>query len=190
MMNFERDTSCLIIIDMLNDFVREDGSLIVPKAEGLIPNQKKILDAFNRLDMTVLYLTDHHQPDDDEFKQWPPHAVIGTWGSQIIDELKPDSERQVITKRRYSGFFGTDLDLRLREKRIESLFLVGVLTDICVMYTSADALSRGYKVTVISDATASSSEKNHEFALQHMKEVLGANLLTTGEVMETLTSMN
>ena len=189
-MHFDRETTSLIIIDMLNDFVRENGSLVVPKAKSLIPNQKMLLDTFNRLDMPVLYLTDNHQPDDDEFEQWPPHAVIGTWGSKVIDELKPDSETQVIRKRRYSGFFGTDLDLRLREKKIETILLVGVLTDICVMYTSADAASRGYKVVVISDATASSSNENHKFALQHMKEVQGITLLTTSEAMEILGSMN
>lgn len=189
-MRLEQDTSCLIIIDMLNDFVKENGSLIVPKAKSLIPNQKKLLDAFNRRNMRVLHLVDNHQPDDDEFKQWPPHAVIGTWGSQIIDELKPDSKGQVVPKRRYSGFFGTDLDLRLREKKIESVLLVGVLTDICVMYTAADALSRGYKVGVISDGTASSSDENHEFALKHMKEVLGATILTSKEAVETLASIN
>lgn len=173
----------LVIIDMLNDFVKEKGTLVVPAAQNLIPNQTRLLNESRELGVQVLYLTDNHQPDDHEFEKWPPHAIVGTWGSKIIDELKPEDNIPVIPKRRYSGFFGTDLDLRLRERGVETIVLVGVLTDICVMYTSADASSRGYDVVIVSDATASTSENNHQFALQHMKEVLGLHIATTDEII-------
>ena len=176
----------LVIIDMLNDFVKEKGTLVVPEAQNLVPNQTRLLKESRKLGAQVLYLTDNHQPDDDEFEKWPPHAVVGTWGSKIVDELKPEDNIPIVPKRRYSGFFGTDLDLRLREKHVETIVLVGVLTDICVMYTSADAASRGYDVVIVSDATASTSEKNHQFALQHMKEVLGLHVVTTDEVIDAL----
>lgn len=184
-MKIDPKSTSLVIIDMLNDFVKKNGSLVVPKAKELLPNQKKLVDEAHKANAHVMYLADNHQPDDDEFEKWPPHAVVGTWGSGIVDELKPESNNQVIPKRRYSGFFGTDLDLRLRERGIDTVVLAGVLTDICVMYTSADASARGYTVVVVSDATASTSEENHNFALRHMKEVHGSILATTKEVIES-----
>ena len=64
----------------------------------------------------VIYLTDNHVPDDAEFKVFPPHAIAGTKGAEIIPELAPEDDEDVIPKRRYSGFFGTDLDITLRER--------------------------------------------------------------------------
>lgn len=176
----------LIVIDMLNDFVKEKGSLVVPKAQSLLPNQIRLLEAARKSGVIVMYLTDNHEPDDDEFDKWPPHAVVGTWGSEVVDTLKPERYDKVIPKRRYSGFFGTDLDLRLRERGIETVVLTGVLTDICVMYTSADASARGYDVVIAKDATASTSEDNHNFALQHMREVHGSILANTDEIIDAI----
>lgn len=178
--------TALLVIDMLNDFVMENGSLVVPVAESLVPIQKQLLEVSRGVGVSVVFLTDSHRPDDDEFTKWPAHAVAGTWGARIIDSLAPIEGDSVITKRRYSGFYGSDLDLTLREKAIDNVIIVGVLTDICVMYTSADASARGYKVLVVSDATGSTVRDNHLFALAHMKDVHGAQVLKASEVIRLL----
>jgi nicotinamidase/pyrazinamidase len=179
-------TTSLIVIDMLNDFVKEKGSLVVPSAKDILPNQKKLLKKFRETSSLVVYLTDNHLPDDDEFEKWPPHAVRGTWGAQVIEELTPEENELVVPKRRYSGFFGTELDLILRERGIETVVITGVLTDICVMYTSADASARGYDVVVVTDGTGSTSSENHEFALKHIREVHGATLASTKEAIQSI----
>ena len=181
----EPKPTALIIVDMLNDFVRADGALVVPKAKKLIPNQKKILEKARQIGFEILFLADNHMPDDPEFKIWPPHCVQGTHGAKVVDELSPLKSEKVIPKRRYSGFFGTDLDLTLREAGIERVILVGVLTDICVMYTSADASARNYEVIVVSDATASINEENHLNALTHMKDIHNTTITTTEEVLNS-----
>ena len=178
--------TALIIIDMLVDFVKEEGSLVVPGAADLVPTQREILDYARSNDVSVLYITDSHMPDDEEFKIWPKHSVAGTRGAEVVDELAPESGEKIIPKRRYSGFFGTDLDLTLREAGIENVILMGVLTDICVMYTSADASARGYNVYVVTDATASTVEENHKFALQHMKDIHNTVLVTSKQIVEEL----
>lgn len=186
-MRIDPCNTSLIVVDMLNDFVKDDGALVVPGAKALVSNQKRLLQAAHDSEMMVVYLTDNHEPDDDEFEKWPPHAVAGTWGSQVIEELKPRARSHVVPKRRYSGFFGTDLDLRLREAGVKTILLVGVLTDICVMYTSADASARTYDVVVVTDATDSTSREAHDFALKHMKEVHGSVLATTDEIIDSMT---
>ncbi len=180
--------TAILVIDMLNDFVHDGGSLVVPKAKDLIPNQRQILEFARERDMLIVYLTDSHLPDDPEFEMWPTHAVQGTDGARVIDELSPQEGDRVIPKRKYSGFYETDLDSTLREKHIERVILIGVLTDICVMYTSADASARGYQVYIVDDATGSSSEKNHKFAIEHIKSVHGAVVLSTPELITMLES--
>lgn len=171
---------------MLVDFVEEEGSLVVPGAIDLVPTQREILDHARSIGITVLYIADHHMPDDEEFKIWPKHSVAGTRGADIVDKLVPEKGEKIIPKRRYSGFFGTDLDLTLREAGIENIILMGVLTDICVMYTSADASARGYNVYVVTDGTRSTVEENHKFALQHMKEIHKTTLVTSKQILEEI----
>ncbi len=182
----EPGKTAILVIDMLVDFVEDDGALVVKDAKMLVPIQKQILDLARERGATVVYLTDNHMPDDEEFRVWPKHSVAGTRGAQVIDDLSPQQGDRVIPKRRYSGFFGTDLDLTLRESEVENVVLMGVLTDICVMYTSADAASRGYKVFVVTDATASTGKGNHKFALNHMKNIQTATLVDSNQVLEQL----
>jgi nicotinamidase-related amidase len=72
-----------------------------------------------------VYLTDDHLADDAKFKLFPPHAVHATAGAEIIPQLAPRPDELRIPKRRYSGFFGTDLDITLRERGVDTLRLVG-----------------------------------------------------------------
>jgi nicotinamidase-related amidase len=180
------EKTALVVIDMLNDFVEESGALVVPGAKDLVPIQTNVLDHARKRSLTVVYLADNHMPDDEEFKVWPKHSVAGTRGAQVVDELAPRKGEKVIPKRRYSGFYGTDLDLTLREAGISNIILMGVLTDICVMYTSADASARGYNVYVIADGTGSTVKENHQFALQHMKDVHNTTVVTANQVITKL----
>lgn len=181
---FQPKKTALVIVDMLNDFVRADGALVVDDAEKLIPNQKKLLKRARKIGFEIIFLADNHMPDDPEFEIWPKHCVQGTYGAKVIDELSPLDHERVIPKRRYSGFFGTDLDLTLREAEVERIILVGVLTDICVMYTSADASARNYEVIVVSDATSSIKDENHTHALKHMEEIHNSCVTSTEQLLD------
>ncbi|RLF95507.1 cysteine hydrolase, partial [Thermococci archaeon] len=106
----------------------------------------------------------------------------GEWGSQIVEELKPNPRDRIILKRRYSAFLYTDLDLYLRERGINTLYLSGVATNVCVLYTAADAFMRGYEVKVIEDCVASFSKEDHEFAIKQMREILKAEIVRSEEI--------
>lgn len=80
-------------------------------------------------------------------------------------------------KRHYSAFAGTDLDIRLRERRVTSLVLTGVLTDICVLHTAVDAYNLGYDMEIPASCVASLTQENHDWALNHFKNVLGAEIV-------------
>ena len=107
---------------------------------------------------------------------FPPHCIAGTKESEIIPELV-NYQGEIIPKKRYSGFYGTNLESRLEEIKPEKIVICGVLTNICVMHTTADARNRDYKVEIPVNCVASPDEAAHKFALEHMDKVLGAYLV-------------
>ncbi len=169
--------SALLVIDMLNDFIEDEGSLVVPGAKRIVPRIARIMSEARKQAVPVVYVTDSHREDDHEFRYWPAHAISDTWGGEVIDELKPLPGDYIVPKRRYSAFFGTDLDNYLRELGIGKLYLTGVLTNICVYATALDASMRNYRVAVFTDAVASLSEDTDRFVFQQLREVLQADLV-------------
>jgi nicotinamidase-related amidase len=169
--------SALLVIDMLNDFIEDEGALLVPGAARIVPRIARILEDARRQGIPVIYVTDSHREDDHEFRFWPAHAVSDTWGGEIIRELQPEPGDYIIPKRRYSAFFGTDLDNYLRELGIRKVYLTGVLTNICVYVTALDAAMRNYGVAVFKDAVASLSEDTDRFVFQQLEDVVQAELL-------------
>lgn len=175
-MSFEPG-SALLVIDMLNDFIEDEGALVVPGAKRIVPRLAHILEEAREAGVPVIFVTDNHREDDLEFRHWPPHAVAGTWGAEVIGELKPLPGEYVVPKRRYSAFFGTDLDNYLRELGVGKLYLTGVLTNICVYATALDASMRNYEVAVFRDGVASLSEDTDAFVFRQLQEVLRAELI-------------
>jgi nicotinamidase-related amidase len=171
-------TRALVVIDMIEDFAHEGGALYCgPTMNQIIPVIQRELARARASGEPVIYLTDNHLPDDAEFKVFPPHAIVGTKGAEIIPEVAPEEDEDVIPKRRYSGFFGTDLDITLREKDVDTLRLVGDCTNICVLYTAADARNLGYAVEVVRDGVTSFDPEAHDDALRELEKTLGARVV-------------
>jgi nicotinamidase-related amidase len=161
---------------MLRGFLEEGNPLFIgADARKIIPNVQRLLERELAKGSKVFFIADHHDPDDLEFKMFPRHCVAGTPEAEVIPELAK-YPGELIPKKRYSGFFGTQLEDKLKELNPEKLIICGVLTNICVMHTTADARNRDYQVEVPVDCVASSNETDHRFALEHMEKVLGAKL--------------
>lgn len=167
----------ILVIDMLRGFLEEGCPLYCgARARNIIPNIQKLLDEETKSGARVFYLCDSHAPDDSEFKLFPPHCIGGTPEAELIPEVS-QYPGEIIPKRHYSGFYNTVLDKRLEEVHADTLVVCGVCTDICVLHTVADARNRGYQVEVPVDCVASSDDKAHFFALEHMEKVLGVKLV-------------
>ncbi len=167
----------LLVIDMLRDFLDKDGALSIGDSTTIIKNVASRIEKSRKNGDAIIYIMDRHLPQDAEFKMFPPHCLEGEPGSEIVDELTPAKGDLRICKRRYSAFFGTDLDLSLRELGITELELVGVCTQICVLYTAADARMLSYDVTVRKECVDSFDKKAHEFALEEMEKTLGVKII-------------
>jgi nicotinamidase-related amidase len=161
----------ILVIDMLKDFVEKGAPLEVPSARKILPKVKLRIEEARKKGIPVIYVCDAHRNQDEEFKRWPKHAILGTEGAEVVEELKPEKTDFIVKKRRYSGFLGTDLDLLLKELKIGKLHLTGILTNICVFFTAAEAAMRDYEVVVYRDSVAALSEKYHKFTLDQLNQV-------------------
>jgi len=174
--------NAVLVIDMLRCFLEPGHPLYVgDKARRIIPNVQRLLEQELARGSKLFFICDHHDPDDLEFKMFPPHCIEGTPEAVVIPELAR-YPGEIIPKKRYSGFFDTPLEGKLCKLKPEKLIICGVLTNICVLHTTADARNRDYNVEVPIGCVASSDEAAHRFALEHMEKVLGAKLTSIGGV--------
>lgn len=169
----------LLVIDMLNDFALPGAPLEVPETRAVAPAIRGEIDRARAENRPVIFICDNHAPDDKEFRKfgWPVHAVKGTRGAEVIEELKPAPGDIVIPKNTYSGFYGTKLDETLKLLGVDSLRLTGCVTHICVMFTASDAVLRDYKVRVVEDGVAGLAREDHDAALRIMKNVMGVEIV-------------
>lgn len=93
----------------------------------------------------------------------------------------------MISKRRYSAFFGTDLEILLKGLGIDTLYLIGGLTDVCIHYTAVDAHQNDYHIRVVTDAVAGSSQQAQEGALRAIQYLQRDALVTTADIESALT---
>jgi nicotinamidase-related amidase len=172
MPRYVKSTTAVLVIDMLNDFVQKGSPLEIPRARRIVPNIKKRLAKARRERTPVIYVCDKHRKDDPEFNVWPKHAVNGTPGAEIINELKPRSRDYIIDKTTYSAFFQTKLEKLFKKLGTKKIVITGVITEICVLYTAVDAYMRGYEVEVPDRCVAGLSDQDHRFALKQIRNNL------------------
>ncbi|WP_430598221.1 cysteine hydrolase family protein [Enterococcus sp. AZ177] len=178
----------LISIDYTNDFVATEGALTTGSAGQAIEQAVvEVTKIFTKNNDFVVYAIDRHEQQDQyhpENTLFPPHNIAGTTGRKLYGELADLYEKTCeqpnvywIDKRHYSAFSGTDLDIRLRERNITEVHLIGVCTDICVLHTAVDAYNLGYKIVIQKHAVASFDPVGHEWALNHFQQTLGAEII-------------
>jgi len=167
----------VIVVDMQRGFLEEGYPLFCgAEARKIIPNVQRLLDRELKRGSSLIFTQDSHAPDDKEFQMFPPHCIEGTEEAEIIPELVNYSGQR-LEKTRYSAFYDTDLDARLRELDPDKLIVCGICTDICVLHTVAGARNRDYPVEIYTDCVASFDEEAHRFTLKHMEKILGAKLV-------------
>jgi nicotinamidase-related amidase len=167
----------LIIIDMINDFIDEKGALYYGEtARAIVPFIQKRLKEYREKGDLVIFLQDNHNQNDRKFDRFPPHAIEGTWGSRIIPDLAPQHGETITPKKRFNGFYGTDLEHILSSARIQEVEVVGVRTSTCVMDTVGRLTDRDYEVVVPPEGVADFDPEAHDLSLKRMKQVYGARI--------------
>ncbi|ACV63596.1 isochorismatase hydrolase [Desulfofarcimen acetoxidans DSM 771] len=169
----------LLVVDMLKDFLDPDGKLYCgDKSRDIIPYVQNLVKNFIDEDNDVLFICDSHNENDLEFEMFPPHCISNTDGALVIDELSDYvAADNIIRKTRFSAFYNTNLDKLLEQANYEQVHIVGVCTNICVMYTAEELCNRDINTYVHKKGVQSFDSEAHKFALQQMKYVLGAKVI-------------
>ena len=171
------EKKAIIVVDLVHDFV--DGKFGSDCAKEVARKIREFL--LRSKDIVIVMTRDCHIKDDPEFSVWGEHCLQGTEGSELVPELS-DINSHVVTKRHYDAFYDSDLDGFLRARRITSLLVCGISTDICVRHTVAGAFFRNYRIAILEDLCASIDPDAHEKALKEMKNIYGASVIMSGEV--------
>ena len=150
----------LLVVDMQNDFL-PGGSLAVPESAAIVPRVNSAIKRFLLKGLPVFASRDYHPENHCSFVvsggQWPPHCVAGTWGAEFHPDLQLPESAIVISKatdaarEAYSALDSTPLATMLETMTVERLFVCGLATDYCVLFTTRDLLAAGYQVALITD---------------------------------------
>lgn len=168
-------TEALLIIDMSNDFVADDGSLTAgAAAQEIVPYIVNLAQVMHGQGQPVAICMDTHHVNDAHFAEWPPHNVAGSWGHELYGELqdwyrKVEDDAHVIyvEKASYNAFYGTDLAQTLRRHGVDTVHITGVCTDICDFLTAAGAYDEGFQ-TVVHRRGCATFTGNHDVFIDQM----------------------
>ena len=170
-------SNVVLAVDMLVGFMEPGHNLYCGDgSREIIPNVQRLIEREQADGSSVIFICDNHDPDDLEFQMFPEHCIKGTSEAEIIAEVAK-YEGEIIHKKRYSAFFETDLEQRLEALSPDKIIICGVCTDICVMHTASDARNRDYIVEVPVDCVATFDPQAHQYALEHMKKILGVRIV-------------
>lgn len=153
----------------------------------VIRNSKRVLDVFREKKLPVIQIKECHRSDMVDFGR----ELDGSEGIHCVEDhpendyaklTYPVKGEYLISKRRYSAFFGTDLEILLKGLKVDTLYMIGGLTDVCIHYTAVDAHQHDYHIRVVTDAVAGSSKEAHEAALRAIYYLQHKALITTADV--------
>ncbi len=127
------ERTILIIIDMINGFVKE-GPMSNSRVLGIVPNIVDIIKKVDNLGIQKIFFGDSHTEDSPEFDSYPVHCMVDTWESEVIDEIKELGGYKYISKNSTNGFIEPEFQRWLTENpNIENFIVVGCCTDICIL---------------------------------------------------------
>lgn len=193
MFDFKIDSNktALVVIDVQKGIVPLDRKLEPNTASQVIANVSQLVKKFRNAGMPVFLVhvtsidgKDTLRPITDQQVQWGSGQRPANW-TEFVEEIKPTEKDIVITKRQWGAFYGTELDLQLRRRKIETIVLCGVSTNIGVETTARDAYQSGYNQVFAVDAMAANSKDEHEATLKYIFPRIGL-LRTTDEILRAI----
>ncbi len=202
-LNFDKDSTALLVIDPYNDFISEGGKIWnrikgVAEANQCVPHMVKVLETARKSGIRVFFAM-HHRYRPGDYETWKYIAPIqrrawssrvfedGTWGGEFRREFEPQPGDVVAAEHwGSSGFANTDLDLQLKKHGIHRLIVMGLIAHTCVEATIRYAVELGYDVTMVKDATADYSDKEMRAALEINIPNYASGIVSSDEIVTAL----
>lgn len=192
--------AALIVIDIQASTFIDDSAVRsidnMPGYKARMLEARNAIDAARQADIPVVFIQEVHRPDLIDFGREldgdeDVHCLEDNPKTALaVKEMDVRPTDYIVPKRRYSAFFGTDLEILLKGLKVDTLILVGGLTDVCVHYTFVDAHQHDYFTRVIEDCVAGSSLAAHEASLSAMEYLQTGAVRSLAEVMQAMKQIN
>jgi len=187
----------LLVIDIQKSAFDDEmpGIPGMPEYSSKMQAAANLVKAARGFDLPIVFVQEAHRPNRVDFGreldgQEGVHCIETDESTQIADEVEMRPDDYFIRKRRYSCFFGTDLEILLKGLKASTLILVGGLTDVCVHYTFADGHQHDYYCRVVEDCVAGSSHMAHEASLRAMEYLQSRARCSADEVLASLNTLS
>jgi len=168
----------LLIIDAINDLEFDGGARMLARAVRMARCIARLKAKASALRIPTIYVNDNFGRWRSDFHRIVAHCLEdGIRGRQVVEQLVPDETDYFVLKPKHSGFYNTTLDLLLDYLQTRTVILTGMATDVCVLFTAADAYMRDLRVIVPSDCTTALTPAAHHAALAQMRSVLKAHVV-------------
>lgn len=191
--------TALIVVDFQNDFCHNQGvfgkkNFNLSHVEKAVSNLLPFLDRCRQFNLPIIFVRTIHSNWTDS-ESWigrlegaAREMLIcrpNTWGAEFY-RIEPQTDDFIVTKHRFSGFVGTDLDVVLRSRRIETLLITGVATNVCVETTARDGFNLDYRIILVEDCCGAFSPEEHASTITNITKYFGivSNSKVLVEIME------
>ena len=173
----DKAATCMLIIDMINEFAFPGAEQMLASTVAVAKRIARLKSRAKSAGIPVVYVNDNFGKWQYDFNKLIGHCLQGHCrGQQIVELLRPAEDDYFVLKPKHSGFFCTPLELVLRFLGARRLILTGVAGNSCVLYTAGDAYMRDFELVVPSDCVASLNPEDNSQALDHMKNMLNAEI--------------
>lgn len=174
--------TAILVVDLLG------GSLgNIPALDEAVKNASTIVNKARELNIPIIFSDDQHVKGvDKELELWGEHGIKDSEAAKPLDIFNVTDKDFIVPKRRYNGFFQTDLDLLLRELNVDTLIVFGADTNICVLQTLAGAYFLGYKTIVAADACATFLIGKQEDGLEYFSRCYDSRVIDTKTLIESM----
>ncbi len=165
---------------MINGFDFPGGEKLKSKALGATSAILALRSAFERAGMPVIYVNDNFGEWHSERSRLVDRAI--ELGDPVAARLAPEADDYFIIKPQFSGFYATNLPVLLPKLGVRRLVLTGIATDICVLFTAADAHMRDYALWIPEDCVVAETDERSRDALALMRDVMGAEIARSSDL--------
>ncbi|AJD89866.1 isochorismatase family protein [Jeotgalibacillus malaysiensis] len=173
--------TALLLIDMMNHMEFEGGDDLLKHTLNMIDRLAALKKRVKEKDIPVIYVNDnfdHWQDNTDAVVE----ECLNAKGKPVVEKIRPEDDDYFIIKPKHSGFFGTQLDILLKQLEVERVIIAGVATDICVLFTANDAHMREYEICVPEDCSAAETQEAHDSAMRIIEQSLDADIRKGEEI--------
>ena len=179
--------NALVVVDMVKDFTDPAGLVYYPPVSDILPRIAEAVAECRSAGFLIIFMRHCYRRDkyDKNLLAMRPNCIEGSGGEELDPSMPVEDNDYIIAKRRYSAFYGTDLDLVLREHGVENIVIAGTKTNCCIRATVHDAYYNCYNIIVLSDCVATDSQEVNAVHLDDIRKYFG-RVMTTRELFASI----